>query len=75
MLGIRSGAALRSVLVAALVSLVAAGCGKPAPAVEQVHADWVAKVNAAIKDPERAQRVAEQGGKLIDEEQINGESS
>jgi hypothetical protein len=34
-----------------------------------VHADWVAKVNAAIKDPARARRVAGQGGKLIDEEQ------
>jgi hypothetical protein len=51
------------------VSLVAAGCGTSAPTTEQVHADWVAKVNAAIKDPARAQRVAEQGGQLIDEEQ------
>jgi hypothetical protein len=57
------------VLIAALVCLVTAACGTSAPTTEQVHADWVAKVNAAIKDPARAQRVAEQGGKLIDEEQ------
>ena len=56
-------------LITVLVCLVAAGCGTSAPTTEQVHADWVAKVNAAIKDPARAQRVAEQGGKLIDEEQ------
>jgi predicted component of type VI protein secretion system len=58
-----------AVLITALLCLVAAGCSTSAPTTEQVHADWVAKVNAAIKDPARAQRVAEQGGEFIDEEQ------
>ena len=58
-----------SLLITALVCLAVTGCGKSAPTIEQVHADWVAKVNAAIKDPARAQRVGEQGGQLIDEEQ------
>lgn len=56
-------------LITALLCLAAAGCGNSAPNTEQVHADWVAKVNAAIKDPARAQRVVEQGAQLIDEQQ------
>ena len=56
-------------LIAAIVCLALAGCGKAPPTTEEVHGDWVAKVNEAITDPGRAQRVAEPGAQLIDEEQ------
>ena len=55
--------------VTILVCLALAGCSKaPPPTIEQAHADWSAKVHAAISDPVRAERVSALARQIVDEQ-------
>jgi predicted component of type VI protein secretion system len=56
-------------LILALVCMTLVACGKSVPTSAEAHADLAAKVNKAIKDPARAQRVSERAGELLDQQQ------
>src|SRR5687768_4342847 len=61
-----------SLLIIALVCLAPTGCVKAPPTIEQVHADLAEKIDSAIDDPARAQRVSELSVQLVNEERSLG---
>src|SRR5437868_2730705 len=56
-------------LIVAIAYLALAGCAKPHPTPEEVRADLTAKIDKAIKDPQRAKRVSEAAATLLRQQQ------
>ena len=65
------GVAVHSIcVIMVLMCLALGGCAKaPPPTIDQVHADWSAKISKAITDPARAQQISAQASRLLDEQQ------
>ena len=54
---------MRCFITTVLMCFALVGCSKSAPpTIEQVHADWAAKIHKAIADPARADQVSAQAG-------------
>ncbi len=56
-------------LLVALACLALVGCAKPPPTPAEVQADLTAKIDKAIKDPERAKRVSAAADTLLQQQQ------